>query len=254
MRLDLNRLSPLLRDRLQRLGRRLGLEVKISGPRSRADLRLAYFLREREVDVVLDVGANRGQFAQELFGAGYRARVVSFEPQPGAHQELTDAAAAAPFDWQVPPAVALSDANGSATFLVAAADTTSSLLPPTDALVEMYGAAKTAREIEVRTARLDDIAHEHLTEKSRGFLKLDVQGAEMQVISGGLKTTARMLGVLVEVCLDELYVGQSRLHDIMSTLAGQGFELHDVTPAFRDPRTLKLSAIDLLYMRPVTDA
>ena len=37
-------------------------------------------LIDRNISVVLDVGANIGQFAQKLRHFGYRKRIVSFEP------------------------------------------------------------------------------------------------------------------------------------------------------------------------------
>ena len=41
---------------------------------------LADFLHCQAIDLVLDVGANEGQFAMALRGAGYAGEIVSFEP------------------------------------------------------------------------------------------------------------------------------------------------------------------------------
>ncbi len=51
-------------------------------------------LLERHGDlIVLDVGANRGQFGIELREYGFEGKIISFEPLSAAHEKLTRAAA-----------------------------------------------------------------------------------------------------------------------------------------------------------------
>lgn len=114
------------------LARRVGLEVGRSTLDSRADLRLVRQLAIHRVSTVLDVGANRGQFAGELLGAGFPGRVVSFEAIPEVHRQLTEAAAAHGDRWHVAPCCALGDRAGEARFHVTNNLVCSSLLAPSE--------------------------------------------------------------------------------------------------------------------------
>lgn len=59
--------------------------------------RQAALIRDRKIDLVLDVGANRGQFATALRDElGYRGRIVSFEPLKDVFPLLQQAAAQDP--------------------------------------------------------------------------------------------------------------------------------------------------------------
>ena len=52
--------------------------------------RLTLSLREKNINYILDVGANEGQFVKELRFYGYKDKVVSFEPLLEAHKKLTE--------------------------------------------------------------------------------------------------------------------------------------------------------------------
>ena len=74
-------------------------------------------LRELNVNCVLDVGANEGQYGQRLREAGYAGRIVSFEPLE-VHVAPLRERAAADHNWKV-FACALGDSDGEAEINVA---------------------------------------------------------------------------------------------------------------------------------------
>ena len=73
---------------LKALRQRAGIDVV----RARKNPTLMDFIENRRVNLVLDVGANVGQFAQSLRNRGYAGRIISFEPVKEAFSALENAA------------------------------------------------------------------------------------------------------------------------------------------------------------------
>ena len=74
-------------------GRRAGVEVLRFNPTNSLDAARPIVVRDQAIDLVLDVGANQGQWARELRAEGYIGTLVSFEPFAEAFDRLDEAAA-----------------------------------------------------------------------------------------------------------------------------------------------------------------
>ncbi len=227
----------------------LGLNIRRNNLETRSDWRLERFLEHHGVRTVLDVGANRGQFARELLDAGYRGRIISFEALPDVHEALTSTARQWGSGWTVAPRCALSNESGKAVFHVADNLASSSLLAPCDALSREGVGFDKAPTIEVPCERLDDVLRVLVEAEGPLFLKLDVQGAEMKVLEGAKATMARVVGLQLEMSLSALYEGQPLAREMDRLMMDQGFELWDMEPAFRDRNLGKLLQIDGVYFR-----
>src|SRR5690348_14983189 len=86
------------------------------------------------VSLVLDVGANAGQYASALRASGYSGEILSFEPIPDAYRRLAEAAVADAL-WQTRN-VALGDRRSHLTLHVSANSYSSSFLQLTNRCVE----------------------------------------------------------------------------------------------------------------------
>ena len=86
------------------------------------------FLVLHNVTTVLDVGANFGQFATTLRQAGFKGRIVSFEPQSQAYAGLVRAATSDPL-WDVAPRCAVGAAAGEIEMNISNNSVSSSALP-----------------------------------------------------------------------------------------------------------------------------
>ena len=197
------------------------------------------------VDLVLDVGANVGQFAREIRTFGYPGRIVSFEPLEDAHRRLGEAAAG-DGAWRVHPRCAIGDSDGEVAINVSANSVSSSLLPMTDAHAGAAGASAYVGRETVPSFRLDSVAAPYLAAAKSPFLKIDTQGFEWQVLDGAAQSLPRLRGLLCELSLVELYAGQRLWLDVLARLEAAGFTLWNLQPGFADPRdgrTLQLDAV-----------
>lgn len=240
-------MTPKIKSRLKNLGRRVGLEVRLSGANSRDDLRLIEFLAINSINTVLDVGANDGGFAELLLNAGFRGQIISFEPLPEPHATLEKKAAGVA-NWQIAPRLALSDKNGVSNFNITRRNTSSSLLEPTAEFVADTPNVEVSNVIEVETRRLDDLTHIHFDPK-RALLKMDVQGAETLVLNGATQVLSEIRGVLTEMSLKPLYANQPDWINVHGQLCEHGLEIWDIWPGYRRRENKRLAQFDGLYFR-----
>jgi FkbM family methyltransferase len=213
----------------RRLLHRLGIDVVRYAPRNYPQLRRPLLLAEEIIDVVLDVGGSDGSWARGLRRAGYPGRIVSFEPLAASFAVLERAA-----DWEI-HRVALGDRSGPARLHISANRQSSSLLPMADRHRRAAPESVVVGEEEVEVAKLDDLCVVRPDE--RAYLKLDVQGAELDVLRGGARTLESVRVVEAELSTVELYEGQALLGEVVEHLRAAGFELIGLEPSFRDRAT-----------------
>src|SRR6266516_4546364 len=196
------------------------------GSRASAEL-----LRERGVSLLLDVGANEGLFALRLRAAGYRGRIVSFEPLSEMFAKL-EAASADDRLWEC-VRVALGTNVGTATLNVAGNWASSSLLPmnPRHSLAEPRSSYVETQEVELAT--LDDASARFLRRDDRVYLKLDVQGSELDVLRGAERTHEQVEVLDVELSVLPLYDGAPLLSEVGAYLEDRRFRLVAIEPGFR---------------------
>lgn len=172
---------------------------------------------------VLDIGANpiEGDAPYTSLLQAGRARVTGFEPQEGPLAELlarkTEAETYLPH--------ALGDGEAAQLHLCAHSGFTS-LFPVRPEVASLIGAARATRSREsvaVRTVRLDDLDRVGRVD----FLKIDVQGAERDIILHGRTKLAEAVLIQTEVRFLPLYVGEPGFAGLDLVLREQGFLFHD---------------------------
>lgn len=197
--------------------------------------------------MVFDIGAHHGLYT--LLAAnkvGSSGKVVAFEPSPRERKRLTDNVRLNRYDRVVIEALALGKTTGKTTLHVCLGRETgcNSLRPPT---VE-----EPLESLEVLVSTVDDYCAEHGI-ISVDFAKLDVEGAELDVLAGARQfTTGTPRPVfLVELADVRTQVWGYKSSAIYDTLASKGFRWYSVTnEGFLKPQERKESFHENLIAVP----
>ena len=209
---------------------------------------VAAILDAYRVNLVIDVGANRGQYAKRLRGAGYRGRIASFEPVAGVFERLREAAAGDP-RWSVHP-YALGSEDTEASMHVVPG-TLSSVLAPSDFGAERYAQLREPVAEPIQVRRLDGVLHELTAglQEPRVYLKLDTQGYDVEVFRGAGARVREFVGMQSEVALMRIYEGMPRLPEALALYEGSGFEVTALYPVSRESATARVLEFDCVMVR-----
>ena len=205
-------------------------------------------VRGLEIDLVLDVGANIGQYALELRRWGYRGRIVSFEPLSSPFRLLRERADRDD-RWDAVH-VGLGDRSETVQMHVAAnAAASSSILPMLRLHRDVAPQAEYVGAEEVELRRLDDLLGAHRQGARSILLKIDVQGYEATVLRGAAASLREVAAVQLEMSLMPLYEGAPLLAEVVRTLDELGLRLVGIEPGIADPTTGYLLQADGIFVR-----
>lgn len=206
-----------------------------------------HFARAAQVDVVIDVGANTGQFGRAMRTMGYEGLLVSLEPVAGPFSNLEQYAAGD--DLWLTERLALGAVVGIETIHVAAnAGASSSLLPMLERHSQAAPSARVIGTEQVNVDTLDNIFAKHLGRGGRrAMLKLDVQGYERVVLQGASSLDAVPV-IYAEVSTVPLYDGQCLMPAFLDYLYGRGFALADLERHMLEPRTRRVLQFNATFV------
>lgn len=198
-----------------------------------------------QIDTVLDVGANYGQYYEFLRNrVGFTGHIHSFEPIPELGAKLVERSASDP-KWHVNQC-ALGIQTGKAQFHISDKPGWSSLRElkrgqsrPTDAL-------QITRSVEVQVRTLDDVLS---TLKFGGlYLKLDTQGSDLDCLRGGEKTLKVVRGLQTELGCIPCYDGAATPAEVLAFLAERGFWMTAVHSLWQDD-DFRIGEADAVFRR-----
>jgi FkbM family methyltransferase len=223
---------------LRNIVRRFGYEVVPRGAlEDRAfALHLESLFALLDIRCVLDVGANRGQYARFLRDrVGFRGTIVSFEPLSKNVALLREQAKADP-RWVV-RGCALGSQDARMNINVMKHDLLSSFLTPDHSSVRMFNELNVVDHIEnVTVRRLDSVMNDLRDDPAvrNVYLKLDTQGFDLEVVRGAPSTLRSVRAMQTELSVMPIYKGSPTYRETLDALTEQNFGITAMFPVTRD--------------------
>jgi len=224
--------------------RRFGYEVtayqnSVAGQR-------AQLLRHLDIDQVVDVGANVGQYAESLREIGYEGRILSLEPLTEPYEQLAGAAARDP-RWET-RRTAVGAHVGELRIHVSEGSIFSSALPVLSTTVAASRDAHSVRDEVVPMTTLDEL----LTGAHVGSsaVKIDVQGFERDVLEGATDSLSRVALIEMELSPRGVYDGQMLIVEALQRLEAAGLVLAVVENLFREADSGRSLQFNGIFVRP----
>jgi FkbM family methyltransferase len=237
----------MLKTILMKFGKKIGLIFGLDIRRTSSPEFNYKWLQNQNIQTIIDIGANEGQFAERIHKILPEAKVYSFEPLNDCYCKLVSN---------------LKHIAGSRAFNFAIGDVDDSNVEmrrsrfsPSSSLLKMaklhkeefpYTDGEIIEKINVR--RLDGIANE-LNIEGNMLIKIDVQGFEEKVLAGGIKTISMATVVIIESSVEQLYEGQSSFDRVIDTMRKLGFAFKGCWDQLKSPIDGRVLSCDLIFMR-----
>jgi FkbM family methyltransferase len=174
-----------------------------------------------EINTIIDIGANIGEFTlifSELFP---NAKIHAFEPLPECFAQLEKRTKS--FKNIYVYNIALGNKKEVKNIFQSSWHPASSFKSMTIEHKKNYPKSAINTEIPVFVEKLDEVSF-NSDIKNNIFIKIDVQGFEDEVIKGGILLFKKAKVIVIEVSFLDLYKDEPQFHGIYSLLSSLEFE------------------------------
>ncbi|MDH5548153.1 MAG: FkbM family methyltransferase [Gammaproteobacteria bacterium] len=193
---------------------------------------LRRFFNTYDIDCVIDVGANYGQYAQMLRKkVGFKGLIVSIEPIPDAAARLRELSSSDPL-WVVCEQ-ALSSENGEQELNIMHVSQYSSLSRPRHDDIEQFRDENQVQNtVSVKTETLTSFFERLRSEHDirSPFLKLDTQGYDVMILEHSKEILDQFIGLQSELAVKRLYEQSVDYREALTRYEEFGFVLSAFVP------------------------
>lgn len=177
---------------------------------------------------LVDIGS-RGGLDEDLSSIRQYVHAIGFEPDPAEADRLSSLPNTG---WKsskhLPPAIGASD--GAATLYVPDSPEGASMRPHNEDMIKLFGYEnlhRDRREIAITARTLDSLQLSGELPRA-DYLKIDIEGVELEVLQAGRQTLANCVAIKVECSFLEQRVAQARTWEVATFLEADGFHIVDI--------------------------
>ncbi len=224
-------MKKLIRDLLNKCGFDI---VRTKNQHDNFSNHLANVLAAENIECVIDVGANSGQYGKFLRDIGYKGYIVSFEPVSAVFKVLKEKCDQddkwSCYDF------ALGDKSEEKIINVYKSTVFSSFLEANDYSKKIWTSLEDVSPENVKVCRLDDIYDDVIGKLgcNNHMLKLDTQGYDKFAFDGARDCLKNISVLQSELSLISVYDGMLDVYDILKEYHHAGFYISGMYPINRD--------------------
>ena len=220
---------------MRRLLRKFGYELVKTKKDPNLDTFLRNYFKRVHVDVVIDIGANIGQFGKKLRSLGYRGEIYSFEPVSESYRRLLKNSKN-DLNWFAFN-YGFAEESGDAIINVSRSSDFSSILDTNDFGTDFFSKKMSRQGTEnIKLRRFDSFYSEQNFQDQSLLMKLDTQGYDLSVLRGSVNSLSAIGAILTETAFIPIYSGMPLFDDIRSFVEKYDFKLSFMFPVSKNAK------------------
>ena len=208
---------------------------------------IAQTLEFHNIDLVLDIGANEGQFAEKLIEHGYKKKIISFEPIEDVHKILKKNSKAHD-NWIVYENFGFGKINETKLINISKNSVSSSILEINKTHLDIEPDARTISKEEIRLITLNDFLSQNEYKDKKIFVKIDTQGYEENILLGADKVLNQISTIMIETSISKVYDQEKDYLEMINLMKSFGFHVWSVERGFTNKKTGQVLQLDIIFV------
>ncbi len=205
-------------------------------------------INSHNIELIIDVGASTGKYAEMLRRFGYRNYIFSVEPVSESFKQL-NINCSSDKKWMAKQC-AISNENKKKIKINVSKDfDNSSILNATDLHLKNYKGAKFLHNEEVESKTLDELMNNDIEKKNNMMLKIDTQGSEGEILKSGSVSLDQFKLVQAELSIQKLYTNQNMWIDIIKFMREKNFDVWNIIPGYKQKEKGQLYQFDAIFYK-----